>query len=256
MVLQRCPLWIPLLLIAVTIVADGKNNNNNMHSVIYRGCSDEEYNQGSAYESNLNALLDSIVSQGAYFYNGSVGVGESVGEGNSAAYGVFQCRGDLSNEECVKCKQSIVAQATSLCGSTVAARVQLRGCYLRYENSDFLGTPEQQHLVYKACSPETTTEPGFFYRRDNVLTGLEEGSFSGNNFRVTSSGDSKAGPPVYGYAQCEGDLSWTECADCVFKAATDVKDICAASVAGQVYLQKCYVTYTQGQGDDAHEQRG
>ncbi|GLJ37105.1 hypothetical protein SUGI_0752220 [Cryptomeria japonica] len=238
-------LRIHLLLIAVSFVATA-DDNNKMHAEIYRNCSDAEYNEGSPYQNNLNTFLESVASEeratSSFFYKQRVG----------QLYGVFQCRGDVSEEECRDCKRVVAMRATVLCGTSVGARLQLRGCFLRYGNSKFFSAPGEQ-LVYKACSPETTTDPGFFSKRDNVLSGLEQGSFSGNNFRVTSSGDSNEGPPIYGYAQCEGDLSWPECADCVLNAATDLKRICPNSVSGQVYLQKCYVSYTQGDSHSHHD---
>lgn len=49
---------------------------------------------------------------------------------------------------------------------------------------------------------------------------------------------------MYGLGQCEGDLSPDDCGDCVKNAEQQVVDQCGDSISGQVYLQKCYLSYS------------
>lgn len=233
----QCLLWMAALCgtIALTILG------SDVGEAVYHGCSEARYAQGSVYESNLSKLMASILSQmPSYGYRNA-----SVGGGTSVVRGLFQCRGDLGDADCFECKRSAVARAPQVCGGAVGARVQLRGCYLRYDDgARFIGVIDPEALVYKACSPETTADPGFFRGRDDVFKSLEEESLGGNGFRSTNSGGDSGAARVSGTAQCEGDLPWPECGYCVVKAVQELKDACGAAVRGQVYLEKCYVTYT------------
>eukprot|EP01018_Ginkgo_biloba_P004778 Gb_15963 [translate_table: standard] len=211
----------------------------DLEALVYQGCSQEQYENGSDFEGNLNTMFESFLSKGdsVLYFNASVG------DRDDTVYGLFQCRGDLSNADCSNCVKNVVGQASVLCGRSRGARIHLEGCYLRYDNSMFFGEPDTE-LVYKTCSPEISTDVGFYFRRNNVFDSLVTGSYAGNDFRVTTSGDSNTGL-VYGLAQCEEDLSSPDCANCVLTAVQNLKDLCGSSVAGQVYLQKCHVSYAK-----------
>ena len=59
-------------------------------------------------------------------------------------------------------------------------------------------------------------------------------------FRVGGSGD------VEGVAQCVGDLSASECQDCLAEAIGRLKSDCGTAVYGDMFLGKCYARYTTG----------
>ncbi|KAF6173526.1 hypothetical protein GIB67_042656 [Kingdonia uniflora] len=61
---------------------------------------------------------------------------------------------------------------------------------------------------------------------------------SGNGFYATSF------ESVYVLAQCEGSLSNGDCGVCVKSAVQKAKVECGNSISGQVYLNKCYISYT------------
>lgn len=45
-------------------------------------------------------------------------------------------------------------------------------------------------------------------------------------------------------AQCEGDLSTGDCSQCVTQAVQHVEVECGGAPSGQVYLDKCYISYS------------
>jgi hypothetical protein len=49
---------------------------------------------------------------------------------------------------------------------------------------------------------------------------------------------------VFVLGQCEGDLSSGDCGDCVNTAVQSVKSECGDSISGQLYLNKCYLSYS------------
>ncbi|GJY17836.1 cysteine-rich repeat secretory protein 11-like protein isoform X1 [Tanacetum coccineum] len=56
-------------------------------------------------------------------------------------------------------------------------------------------------------------------------------------------------PEVNVLGQCEGDLGVDDCVHCVKTAVDFAQADCGTSFSGDVYLQKCYISYSDG-GDD------
>ncbi|KAL6651119.1 hypothetical protein ACP70R_010044 [Stipagrostis hirtigluma subsp. patula] len=199
---------------------------------IYAGCSPSKYQPGTPFEGNLNSLLASIASaapSGGYhsFTSGSNGTG--------AAYGLYQCRGDLGNDDCAACVRDALAQLGQVCAAAYAASLQLEGCYVRYDSSDFVGQQDTA-MVYRKCSTSTSSDGDFLKNRDAVLGDLQ-GVGAGGGYKVSSSGS------VQGVAQCLGDLAAGDCTACLAQAVGQLKGTCGTALAADVYLAQCYVRY-------------
>lgn len=134
----------------------------------------------------------------------------------------------------------ILDMADKLCGKAVAARFQLGGCYLRYEITGFKQVSETE-LLYKRCGTMTQASgTGFEEKRDTAFGMLENGvKSSGEELFYTGRYES-----VYVLGQCEGDLASDDCGDCVKSAVEKAKAECGDSISAQVYLHKCYLSYS------------
>lgn len=209
-------------------------------SFVYEGCSQEQYSSGTNYENNLNSLLANLLRQASStdYYNASVG------SGSDAVYGLYDCRGDLSSDDCVNCIRNAMSQISQVCFRTRGARIQLDGCHMHYDKINFFGQTDNS-FIYKTCSQTLSSDSNFYSHLSTVLGSLLTPSSDGSNeFRLTTAGDSTTGF-AHGLAQCEGDLSVSDCNDCINSAVQKLKVVCGAAVSGQVYLSKCYVRYAQ-----------
>ncbi|KAL6903775.1 hypothetical protein ACP4OV_004588 [Aristida adscensionis] len=203
---------------------------------IYAGCSPSKYQPGTPFEANLNSLLTSI---GTAAPNGGYNSFTSSGNGTgAAAYGLYQCRGDLGNDDCASCVRDALGQLAQVCPSAYAASLQLDGCYVRYDSSDFIGQPDTA-MVYRKCSTSLSSDGGFLKSRDDVLGDLKGGASAGGGggYKVSSSGS------VQGVAQCLGDLAAGDCTACLAQAVEQLKGTCGTALAADVYLAQCYVRY-------------
>lgn len=200
-------------------------------SFIYAGCSPSKYDANSPFQANLNSLLNSIVSGAAQASYNSFKSGDNAGSSASAS-GLYQCRNDLSADDCSACVQSAVGQLNLVCTDSYAASLQLDGCFVRYSNEDFLGKPDTT-MVYRKCSASSSNDGEFFRRRDDVLADLQNGV----SYRVSSSGS------VQGYVQCLGDLNAADCSACLQQAVGQLKNACGSALAADVYLAQCYARY-------------
>jgi hypothetical protein len=91
-------------------------------------------------------------------------------------------------------------------------------------------------FVEKICKDKQATDEGFWEKMESafnrVMTGKGIGGFyTGCYEDVNVSG------------QCQGDLSNEHCETCFKSALQEAKTRCGNSVSGQIYLNKCYISY-------------
>ncbi|KAK6122411.1 hypothetical protein DH2020_043853 [Rehmannia glutinosa] len=210
-------------------------SNCALESFVYVGCSQLKYAPGSPYESNVNSILSSIVNSASItnFNNFKISLPGSAP--SDVVYGLFQCRGDLSNSDCHDCVSNAVSRLGASCVGASGGALQLDGCFVRYDNASFLGD-EDKTVVSDKCGPSIADDTDLLTRRDAVLSYLTAG---GQFFRVAGSGK------VQGVAQCVQDLSVSECQDCLSEAIQRLKSECGSSPWGDMFLGKCYARYSE-----------
>ncbi|KAA8527809.1 hypothetical protein F0562_035322 [Nyssa sinensis] len=203
-------------------------------NMVYKGCAKQALTDPTGvYSQALSTLFGTLISQSskARFYK------TTSGSGQTSISGLFQCRGDLSNVDCYNCVSKLPILIDKLCGQQVAARIQLFGCYMLYEVAGFAQISGME-MLYKTCGGTNVAGSGFEERRDTVFSQLESGVVSGNGFYTTTY------QSVYVLAQCEGDVGTADCGDCVKSAVQRAQVECGSSISGQVYLHKCFISYS------------
>ncbi|KAI3460992.1 hypothetical protein Pfo_017655 [Paulownia fortunei] len=224
-----------LILSLILAIFSTLGSSSDYTNLVFKGCADQKFqNFNGFYKQTLKNLFGTLTSQSsaAKFYK------TTSGDGSSAINGLFQCRGDLSNDDCNSCVKKAPALAQKLCGQAVAARIQLNGCYLRYEISGFRQVSGTE-LLYKICGSTRASGAGFGDRLDSALGEIVKGVGSGNNGFYAGGYQS-----VYVLGQCEGDLGGGDCVSCVKNAIDRAKSECGSSISAQIYLQECYISYT------------
>lgn len=222
------------LLLLMLSLSSILTSSTDYSTLVFKGCADQNFqNFNGIYRQALQTLFNTLISQSsaAKFYKTTSGDGTS-----SAVNGLFQCRGDLSGGDCKNCVERAPNLAQKLCGEAIAARVQLNGCYLRYEISGFRQVSGVE-LLYKICGSNRASGTGFADRLDLALGEIVKGVGSGGFY-------AGAYESVYVLGQCEGDLSSGDCVSCVKNAIDRAKSECGSSISAQIFLQACYISYT------------
>ncbi|XVF02896.1 hypothetical protein REPUB_Repub04eG0214400 [Reevesia pubescens] len=211
---------------------------------VFGGCSQLKYTSGSPYEYNVNSILNSLVNSAMFTSYNNFTMPAAGSTSQDTVYGLFQCRDDLNNGDCGRCVAKAVSQLGTLCLDSTGGAFQLEGCFVKYDNTTFLGV-EDKTVVVKKCGPLISSYSDALSRRDAVLgyLGASDGTYK--PFRVGGSGN------LQGVAQCVGDLSSSECQDCLSEAIQRLKTDCGAAKWGDMYLAKCYARYSEG-GDHSH----
>ncbi|CAN8260473.1 unnamed protein product [Cochlearia groenlandica] len=192
-----------------------------------------------------------------------------VGNKEHAVSGWFQCIEDYPSEICHRCISTLHVISSRLCGNATSARVHLRGCHLVYQIELIYNNPTSQAnnhhyklmetpehgLIHKICDGATAeTFAGFEAMRTDAFIAAEEGVVDGHGFYE---GSYKL---LHVVAQCDGHVEPCDCGECVGAAAAIAAEECRWSIAGQIYLEGCYVRYTyypqEHTGDSYHEEGG
>ncbi|XP_027097687.1 plasmodesmata-located protein 6-like [Coffea arabica] len=220
------------LLISSLLIHPSTSSTTNF---VYGGCTQLKFTPGTPYESNVDSVLTSVVNSAATanFNNFKISLPGSTQ--SDVVYGLYQCRGDLSNDDCHDCIVHAVSQLGGICADTSGGALQLDGCFVKYDNISFLGV-EDKTVVMKKCGPSIGYNSDSLTRRDAVLGYLTAG---GQYFRVGGSGN------VQGIVQCVQDLSMGQCQDCVSEAIGRLKNECGTSPWGDMFLAKCYARYSE-----------
>ncbi|KAL9389670.1 hypothetical protein Peur_018275 [Populus x canadensis] len=236
-------------LLTITVLTTPATSSSD--SFVFGGCSQLKYTPGSPYESNVNLLLTSLVSSAAFTTYNNFTIKSPTPQ--DTLYGLFQCRGDLSNGDCASCVARAVSQLGTLCPDSSGSALQLEGCFVKYDNTTFLGVEDKTEVLHK-CGPLIGYDSDELNRRDVVLgyLGTSDGSY--RPFRVGGSED------VSSVAQCVQDLSASECQDCLSEAIGRLKTVCGPAVWGDLYLAKCYVRFSKAgassNGENGHDNNG
>lgn len=224
-----------LIIIVLSVVLFPYSSASSLDSFMYVGCSQIKYSPGSPYESNVNSILASLVNSASIssFNNFKISLPGSTQ--TDVVYGLFQCRGDLINPECHHCVANAVSRLSTFCVGTSGGALQLVGCFVKYDNTSFLGAQDKT-LVSNKCGPSIGYDSDLLTRRDAVLAYLTGG---GQYFRIGGS------EKVQGMVQCMQDLSINECQDCLSEAIQRLKFECGSSPWGDMFLGKCYARYSE-----------
>ncbi|KAF1878801.1 hypothetical protein Lal_00047473 [Lupinus albus] len=203
-------------------------------TLVYKGCSKNAFTDPSGvYSQALSSLFGSLVLQSTKvkFFKATAGTGQTT------ITGLFQCRGDLTNTDCYNCVKKLPVLSDKLCGKTIASRVQLLGCYMLYEVAGFEQISGMQ-MLFKTCGGKNGNGRGFEEKRDTAFSVMENGVVNGHGFYATSY------QSLYVMGQCEGDVGDSDCGECVKNAVQKAEVECGSSVSGQVYLHKCFISYS------------
>ncbi|XP_071690135.1 plasmodesmata-located protein 2-like, partial [Rutidosis leptorrhynchoides] len=211
------------VIIILYLLLHSTTATSDLTTLIYKGCANQNF-QNPLSSQHLKSLYTSLLSQSSTtnFYKTTV----------NTVTGLYQCRSDLSNSDCDTCVKSLPETISRVCNTnTMAARVQLVGCYMRYEAVGFPQAPGTE-LLYKKCGSGRVDDEKLDGAFALLTKGVGKGYFAGEF------------EDVYVLGQCDGDLGGGECVNCVKTAVEIGRSECRSSVSGRVFLFRCFVSYT------------
>lgn len=178
-----------------------------------RACTPKPANETTTttFKTNLNALLTTLEQQAPLnngFYN------TTSGENSDRLYGLVQCRGDLSSEDCATCLKDTVQVAFNACTNSNYTMLWFRWCFLRYSDEDFFGQWQGSLSALSYGNPVTDV-PSVIAKGRSLMSQLAATVMNEPLMYKTGSVDVGDGAKRYGLAQCNRDLSKSSCGECL-----------------------------------------
>ncbi|KAI3461813.1 hypothetical protein Pfo_018476 [Paulownia fortunei] len=203
-------------------------------------CNDGSKTNGSTQISrNINNLLAKLVS--GTVQNGFTAT--SYGEGEAQIFGLAQCRGDVSRDDCSGCIQDAANDIRRLCPNQADARIWYDYCFLRYKTVSFFGEVDTSGIYF--YNVENVTDTDVFNKKLGALMDQIRSEAIRPAQKGLGKGKSNISPflTLYALVQCTRDLSELNCAQCLAIAVGNFPRFCDNKKGCRVLYSSCYVRY-------------
>ncbi|XP_019174695.1 PREDICTED: putative receptor-like protein kinase At4g00960 isoform X2 [Ipomoea nil] len=209
--------------------------------------SSSTYALNSTYRANLNSLLSVLYSNGTResgFYS-SVAGGRDASD--TAVYGLFMCRGDVSTSVCRGCVSNASATVLQQCPNQTSATIWYDYCTLRYSDRPIYGRADQSFVVLNLLDNRNDSQPDMFMLSvrktlDQVAT-LVVGDQSSDKKFATQEASFTASESIYSLAQCRPDLSDLDCQTCLASAIQQLQSCCYSALGARSITPDCNIRY-------------
>ncbi|PKI43607.1 hypothetical protein CRG98_035983 [Punica granatum] len=195
---------------------------------------------GSQVSANIDRLLPQLVSK-----TESDGyIATSYGEDKDKVYGLAQCRGDVSRDDCSSCIQDAAKQIRQLCPNQADARIWYDYCILRYSLENFFSKVDTSFGIFY-YNVDNVTDPKTFNKElGDLMDRIESQAVRPKNGGL-GKGESKLSPfiTLYALVQCTRDLAPLSCAQCLAIAVGNFPNFCDDRKGCRVLYSNCYVRY-------------
>ncbi|KAL5707583.1 non-specific protein-tyrosine kinase [Ranunculus cassubicifolius] len=204
----------------------------------------EDYSLNSQYDTNLEILLTSIANNTtgskARFYTNTVGTIPD------RIFGIFQCRGDVSPEECTKCARAATAGIKDQCPRKKEITIYYDKCWLRYNNkviiSTMIGDPKMDFKGENVSNPDQ-----FKNKLNDLMLGLVAQAISNSSADILyyASGEKKVTDfqTIYGLVQCSQDISRRDCGRCLARSVNQIPPFFYAKDSGRLFKPSCNIQF-------------
>ncbi|KAI3899537.1 hypothetical protein MKW92_022761 [Papaver armeniacum] len=208
----------------------------------------------NTYRSNLKLLLSSLTNSfnktiilNGYYNN-------TVGRKPNTAYGNYQCRGDITLEECRSNVDLAVKEVQQSCPDDKEAVITYKEVVaLKFSDQSYFSTM-RDNPYFPLPNANSVTNPDEFNsgldKLENYI--LEKVAFNGvsntssstnRNLYGTGSIDVSRSQTLYGLAHCTGDLSVKNCTQCLRGIMDNYRKSFSGRVGGRVICWSCYFRY-------------
>lgn len=230
--------WWLRLIVAVAAVSTAANSEAQTN-LLTKGCSQYNATNTTVFFDDLNATLTELRSK---LSGGGGGRWFSTAQREDSAdpvYAMAMCRNYMSERDCLECFDFAVSQIRNC--STVGARLDYDGCFLRYESFNFYARTIENTIV---CGSRSAPQPTTFKREaQTLLTDLQTATPNINGYFAASKRSSASNLAIYGVAQCAPTVSPGGCQGCLTAAYESIQD-CLSSADARVADAACFLRYS------------
>eukprot|EP00253_Pinus_taeda_P017388 PITA_17388 len=194
---------------------------------------------GSKFETNLNAVLDNLVR-----HTNHTGFNTSVsGQSPDQVYGLLQCRGDTTIEQCYNCSQQANTTLRQDCENSTGGLIWLDYCFLRYENYSFIGQLDTVDAWYAYNLNNVSSPDVFMTALGNLFTNLSAQAASSSHLYASGNVTDSLSRKIYGLVQCWRDISSDDCTTCLSNTINYIFTVYTGRQGARGLIGSCIVHY-------------
>ncbi|VVB10326.1 unnamed protein product [Arabis nemorensis] len=208
---------------------------------IYHTCPNATtYSKYSSYSTNLKSLLISLSSNSGSSSSGFYST--AAGQTPDVVFGLFLCRGDVSQEVCRECVVFAAKDTLNLCPNERTVTLYYDECMLRYSDGNILMDFSMNGgiILFNPLNFTSNQQDRFI---DLVLSTMNqlatEASNSSRRFHARKANFS-ALQNLYGLAQCTPDLTSQECLECL---QLSINQLPTDKIGGRLIVPSCSSRY-------------
>ncbi|KAI3733486.1 hypothetical protein L6452_12929 [Arctium lappa] len=228
-----------LINLAIILLAVNRSEGVPRNQIIYALCNNQtEINQT---EFSLN-FIQTTEKIGTQIQNSRFGTANS-GTGPDGNYGLVQCYGDLSTNDCILCYDS-AHYFLPRCFPNNGARVYLDGCFMRFQNYSFF--EEYAGPNDTAICGNTTRKSSVFQdsARQAVQNAVRDASINSQYFaREEVKPTGTVNESAYVLAECWRSLNASSCRTCLESASASILG-CLPWSEGRALNTGCFMRYS------------
>ncbi|XP_027364747.1 cysteine-rich receptor-like protein kinase 25 [Abrus precatorius] len=196
------------------------------------------YQPNTTFQSNLNTLLSSLISNSSLqsnngFYTTIIGQNTP-----DVVNGLFLCRGDVNATLCHGCVATATIDITRLCPDDKESIIWYDLCMLRYSDTTLNNNIDTGVFVYELSKMNISKSNQLLVDLFNELAekaaAMAEMKFAAGEKKFTST------QTLYGMAQCVPELTREGCANCVHTA---IRSLPMYSAGADYMFPACHIRY-------------
>ncbi|KAF8029640.1 hypothetical protein BT93_E2151 [Corymbia citriodora subsp. variegata] len=228
-------LRLPSVLLCLHILALGLSDAQHCYDT-------GNFTAASSYAKNRELVfssLPSIMASNGGFYSGKSGNGSDV------VYVLSFCRGDSSNDTCIKCISTTAEDLMIKCPNQKAAfskGTYNPPCFIRYSDSPMYGVKETFPTLKFYRVGDIPMDQDQFDRIWRNLTEALAVRASMGTLELKFAAGSTVLPnsqTMYTLLQCSPDLSQGDCQSCLGECINDYQGCCHGRLGGSIYKPSC-----------------
>lgn len=213
----------------------------DINASVYWECSEAENNSTDddiAFRTTLNNLLNSLAAEGAD-HNGFYKTTE--GKRSNRVYGLVQCRGDISASDCANCTKQSITLASHDCSQSKNVKVWFNWCFLRYSDVGFFGVWDQTSVA--KANDTNFDDPSVVSGGFSMMTELATTTSGLPLMFQTAVFDAGQSGKRYGMAQCNRDISRSDCGKCLNDQLMTFRTTVGNKRGWEIYGSSCCMWY-------------
>lgn len=166
---------------------------------------------------------------------------DETGKKSEELYGLIQCRGDISADDCSKCTNNITKVALDLCRESRHVWIWFRWCFLRYSNASFFGSVQQTSGAW--ANDTDFDDPSMGTKGLDFMAGLPSNASKQPLSFQTAVLDVGQSGKRYGMAQCTRDIIEPECQKCLHDQLVTFNETIWNKRGWEIHGSNCFMWY-------------